>query len=40
MLIGGQIIEETPQFRNALEQKQKQIRQEYESKLQELEKER
>ena len=40
LLIGGERIEDTPQFRNALEQKQKIIREEYEEKLQEIEKER
>ncbi|CAD8131976.1 unnamed protein product [Paramecium pentaurelia] len=40
MLVGGQKIEETPQFQNALEQQQKIIRQQYQEKLQELEKER
>jgi kinesin family protein 3/17 len=40
LLIGGKKIEDTPQFRNALEAKQKAIRQEYESKLQEIEQER
>jgi len=40
MLVGGQKIEDTPQFRSALEQQQKMIRQQYEKKLQELEKER
>jgi hypothetical protein len=40
MLIGGKKIEDTPQFRTALEAKQKLIRQEYELKLQEIEKER
>lgn len=40
MLIGGQKIEDTPQFLNALEEKQKIIRQEYEEKFQELERER
>lgn len=40
MLIGGKMIEDTPQFRTALEAKQKLIRQEYEQKLQEIEKER
>lgn len=40
LLIGGQRIEDTPQFRNALEQKHKVIREEYEEKLQEIEKER
>ena len=40
MLIGGKKIEDTPQFRSALEEKQKIIRLEYEEKLQEIEKER
>ncbi len=40
MLIGGKKVEDTPQFRTALEAKQKMIRQEYELKLQEIEKER
>jgi hypothetical protein len=40
MLIGGKKIEETPQFRTLLEEKQKLIRQEYEQKLQEMERER
>jgi kinesin family protein 3/17 len=40
LLIGGQVIEETPQFRSALETKHKIIREEYEGKLQEIEKER
>ncbi|CAD8137942.1 unnamed protein product [Paramecium pentaurelia] len=40
MLVGGQKIEETPQFQNALEKQQKLIRQQYQEKLQELEKER
>jgi len=40
MLLGGKKIEDTPQFRVALEEKQKIIRQEYEMKLQEIEKER
>jgi thymidine phosphorylase len=30
MLIGGKKIEDTPQFRSALEEKQRMIRQEYE----------
>lgn len=33
MLIGGKKIEDTPQFRTALEEKQKIIRQEYDLKL-------
>ena len=40
MLIGGRKIEDTPQFRSALEEQQKIIRQQYEKRLQELEKER
>lgn len=40
LLIGGKKIEDTPQFKNALEEKQKIIRMEYEGKLSELEKER
>lgn len=40
MLIGGKKIEDTPQFRSALEEKQRLIRQEYEVKLQDIEKER
>ena len=40
MLIGGKKIEETPQFRTLLEEKQKLIRMEYEQKLQEMERER
>ena len=40
MLIGGKKIEDTPQFRSALEEKQKLIRQEYEMKLQDIERER
>lgn len=40
LLIGGKKIEDTPQFRSALEAKQKLIRQEYETKLQEIERER
>lgn len=40
MLIGGQKIEDTPQFRNALEEKQRIIRKEYQMKLSEIEKER
>ena len=40
MLIGGRKIEDTPQFRSALEEQQKLIKQQYEKKLQELEKER
>ena len=40
MLIGGRRIEDTPQFRSAVEEQQKIIRQQYEKRLQELEKER
>ena len=40
LLIGGKKIEDTLQFKNALEEKQKIIRMEYEGKLSELEKER
>ena len=40
LLIGGKKIEDTPQFRSALEEKQKLIRQEYEMKLQDIERER
>jgi hypothetical protein len=40
MLVGGKKIEDTPQFRSALEEKQRLIRQEYEVKLQDIEKER
>ncbi len=40
MLTGGKKIEDTPQFRSALEEKQKAIRKEYDVKLQEIEKER
>lgn len=40
LLIGGRKIEDTPQFRNALEQQQKIIREQYEKKLLDLEKER
>ncbi len=40
MLVGGKKIEDTPQFRSALEEKQRLIRQEYELKLQDIEKER
>ena len=39
-LVGGQVIEDTPQFRNALETKHRKMREEYEEKLQEIEKER
>lgn len=40
MLIGGKKVEDLPQFRNALEEKQRLIRQEYELKFQDIEKER
>ena len=40
MLVGGKKIEDTPQFRSALEEKQRIIRQEYENKLNEIERER
>ena len=40
MLLGGQKIEDTPQFRNALEERQRVIRKEYDEKMQEIEKER
>mmetsp|Transcript_22468 Transcript_22468/g.34745 ORF Transcript_22468/g.34745 Transcript_22468/m.34745 type:complete len:154 (-) Transcript_22468:924-1385(-) len=40
MLIGGEKIQDTPQFRQALEEKQRLIRQEYDLKMQEIEKER
>ena len=38
--MGGQAIEDTPQFQSALEEKQRLIREEYEGKLGELERER
>lgn len=40
LLIGGKKIEDTPQFKSALEEKQRIIRQEYEGKLSEIERER
>jgi len=40
LLVGGKKIEDTPQFKTALEEKQRLIRQEYEGKLSELERER
>ena len=40
MLVGGKQIEDTPQFRVALEEKQRMIRQEYEHKLNEIEREK
>lgn len=40
LLIGGKKVEETPQFINALEERQRLIRKEYDVKMQEIEKER
>jgi kinesin family protein 3/17 len=40
MLVGGKKIEDTPAFRNALEEKQRMIREEYENKLNEIEREK
>ena len=40
MLIGGKKIEDTPQFRNALEEKQRLMRAEFDEKMQEIERER
>jgi hypothetical protein len=40
LLIGGEKIEDLPQFRSALEKEQKKIRIQYEDKLKELERER
>ena len=40
VLVGGKQLEETPQFKSALEERQRVIRQEYEQKLVELERER
>lgn len=40
VLIGGEKIEDLPQFRSALEKEQKKIRGQYEDRLKELEKER
>lgn len=40
MLVGGQKIEDTPQFRSALEEQQKVIRKQYDEKIKEIEKER
>ena len=40
MLIGGKKIEDTPQFRSALEEKQRILRKEFDEKMQEIEKER
>jgi kinesin family protein 3/17 len=39
-LIGGKKMEDTPQFKNALEERQRAIREEYEGRLGELERER
>lgn len=40
ILIGGKKIEDLPQFRNALEEKQRIMRMEFDEKMQEIEKER
>ena len=40
LLVGGKKIEDTPQFKTALEERQRLIRQEYEGRLGELERER
>ena len=40
MLEGGKKIEDTPQFRSAVEEKHRLIRLEYDEKMQEIEKER
>jgi hypothetical protein len=40
LLLGGQKIEDTVAFRNALEERQRVIRKEYDEKMQEIEKER
>jgi len=40
LLVGGKKIEDTPQFKNALEERQRAIRMEYEGRLGELERER
>lgn len=40
MLVGGCNIENSPQFRNAIEEQQKLIRAQYEKKISDLEKER
>jgi predicted nucleic acid-binding Zn-ribbon protein len=40
LLVGGKKIEDTPQFKSALEERQREIRQEYEGRLGELERER
>ena len=40
ILPGGKKIEDTPQFRNALEQQASLIRQEYDAKISEIERER
>ena len=40
ILVGGRKIEDTPQFRSALQEQQRLIRQEYDAKLSEIERER
>ena len=40
MLVGGHSLENSPQFRNALEEQQRIIRDQYEKKMSALEKER
>jgi hypothetical protein len=40
MLEGGSKVQDTPQFRNALEERQRLIRNEYDEKMKEIEKER
>ncbi|CAG9326634.1 unnamed protein product [Blepharisma stoltei] len=40
MLIGGKKIEDTPQFRTALEEKHREMREEYDNRMREIEKER
>ncbi|KRW99943.1 P-loop containing nucleoside triphosphate hydrolase [Pseudocohnilembus persalinus] len=40
LLVGGRKVEDTPQFRSALEESQKMIMSKYEEKMQEIEKER
>ena len=40
MIVGGSKVEETAQFRTAMEEQQKSIRQQYDRKLQDIEKER
>ena len=40
LLMGGHKVEETEQFKNALEAQQRKIREQYEGKLNEIEKER